>query len=226
MSYIQFLCNLLVALGLGSMIGLERQLTGRTIGIRTNVLVCMGACIFTSFPFCIGGADVLRMSAPIVSGVGFLGSGIIFKDGSNVRGINTAAIIWCTAGVGILTGAGLYGQALLSAVCLVAVNLILRPLSGWLGGHGIYNDMGYVYRIFLTCPVEREKEIRREILRIVPKDKIYVLSLSGSVESENRVRMELKFFYKDRSHPQSNEDIVEELLRLDMIHGIGWEMLD
>ncbi len=114
MNWTSFLFNLLAAVAFGAFVGLERQLTGHPTGIRTCVLVCVGACLFTSFPYCIPGGDVTRAAMQVVSGVGFLGSGIIFKDGSNVRGLNTAATIWCTAGIGVFTGAGLYIFALLA----------------------------------------------------------------------------------------------------------------
>lgn len=226
MTYIYFILNILVALGLGGIIGLERQLTGRTIGIRTCVLVCMGACIFTSFPFCIDGEDILRMAAPIVSGVGFLGSGIIFKEGANVRGINTAATIWCTAAIGILAGAGLYGQASIAALCLVAGNLALRPLARRIGGHGAFNDMGYVYKIFCTCSIDREQEIRQKILNLLQAEKLQILNLSGIMESDDRIRLEVKFFYESRNYAQDNEKVVGMLLQCNTVHGVGWEILE
>lgn len=126
MNPLLFLQHICVALGLGCAIGLERQFTGHSIGIRTGMLVCIGAALFTSFAYCIPDGDVSRMAAQIVTGVGFLGSGIIFKDGFNIRGINTAATIWCTAGIGVMAGAGLYVYAAISTGCLIVVNLALR----------------------------------------------------------------------------------------------------
>ena len=93
MDWRNFLLNLLAVVLLGAAVGLERQLTRHAAGIRTCVLVCVEACLFTFFPFCIQGGDVTRAAMQVVGGVGFLGSGIIFKEVSNVRGLNTAATI-------------------------------------------------------------------------------------------------------------------------------------
>ena len=86
---------------LGFLIGLERQITGHPAGIRINVLISMGACLFLMFPLMSGSDEVYRIASYIVSGVGFLCSGVIFKEGGTVRGLNTAATLWCTAAVKI-----------------------------------------------------------------------------------------------------------------------------
>ncbi|UQT50803.1 MgtC/SapB family protein [Flavonifractor plautii] len=91
---------------LGFLIGLERQITGHPAGIRINVLISMGACLFLMFPLMSGSDEVYRIASYIVSGVGFLCSGVIFKEGGTVRGLNTAATLWCTAAVGVLSSSG------------------------------------------------------------------------------------------------------------------------
>jgi putative Mg2+ transporter-C (MgtC) family protein len=100
--------NLLVAACLGAVIGLERQWRQRLAGLRTNTLVALGAAIFVTYSHVVpdGVADT-RIAAQVVSGIGFLGAGVIFKEGLNVRGLNTAATLWCSAAVGLLAGEGL-----------------------------------------------------------------------------------------------------------------------
>lgn len=97
MPLLDFIIRIACAVLLGFCIGLERQLTGHIAGIRTNILVCLGACLFTVFSQLTFAPDPTRIAAQVVTGIGFLCSGIIFKDGFNVRGLNTAATIWCTA---------------------------------------------------------------------------------------------------------------------------------
>ena len=104
---------------LGFLIGLERQITGHPAGIRINVLISMGACLFVMFPLMSGSDEVYRIASYIVSGVGFLCSGVIFKEGGTVRGLNTAATLWCTAAVGVLSFCGCrsgYSDSFKSAV--------------------------------------------------------------------------------------------------------------
>jgi putative Mg2+ transporter-C (MgtC) family protein len=126
-----------VALLLGSIIGFERQWRGKTSGIRTNALVCFGAAAFVDLATTIGGADqVARVISYVVSGVGFLGAGVIIKDNlGSVRGLNTAATLWCTAAVGACAGAGQLVDALYVTVLLVAINLALRPVGRWIDEH-------------------------------------------------------------------------------------------
>ena len=102
MLYMDFVLRVALSMVLGFLIGLERQLTGHPAGIRINVLICMGTSFFTLFPMLYGSDQVFRVGSSIISGVGFLCSGVIFKDSGSVRGMNTAATLWCTAAIGIL----------------------------------------------------------------------------------------------------------------------------
>ena len=121
-----FAVRIICAVGFGFLIGLERQLTGHAAGIRINILVSMGACLFTLFSQFMGVDDTTRIAAQVVTGVGFLCSGIIFKEGLSVRGLNTAATIWCTAAIGVLCSSGFVLYAALATGILLASNLIFR----------------------------------------------------------------------------------------------------
>src|ERR1700738_3821542 len=106
---VDFVGRAAVALALGAVIGVERQWRQRMAGLRTNALVALGAALFELFGVLMAnkqGIDPTRIAAYVVSGVGFLGAGVILRDGVNVRGINTAATIWCSSAVGVLAGAG------------------------------------------------------------------------------------------------------------------------
>ena len=125
--------NLGVALGCGALIGSERQVRQRMAGLRTNALVALGAAAFVIFSTLFP-AEVspTRVAAQVVSGIGFLGAGIIFRDGFNVHGLNTAATLWCSAAVGLMAGAGFWPHALLLTGFVVFVNLGLRTFVKWL----------------------------------------------------------------------------------------------
>lgn len=125
--------RMLTAIVLGAAIGLERQWRLRTAGIRTNALVSVGAALFVIVGS-VGlgqdaGADPSRVAAQVVSGIGFLGAGVILRDGLNIRGLTTAATLWCAAAIGSLAGAGLEEMALLGCMAIIATNTLLRPLS-------------------------------------------------------------------------------------------------
>lgn len=120
--------RLTVALLLGSTIGFERQWHQKMAGLRTNALVALGASGFVVFSGLVGEGDPTRIAAQVVTGIGFLGAGVILREGINVHGLNTAATLWCSAMVGSLAGAGLLGPCVLAAGLVIATNLFLRPL--------------------------------------------------------------------------------------------------
>lgn len=121
-----------LAAGLGALIGLERQWRMRTAGMRTNALVSLGAALFVILGAqALPGetADPTRVAAQVVSGIGFLGAGVILREGLNIRGLTTAATLWCAAAVGSLAGAGMPLLATGGAVLVAATNILLRPVS-------------------------------------------------------------------------------------------------
>jgi Uncharacterized membrane protein len=127
--FIDTLVSLTTAFVLGTLIGAERQYRQRTAGLRTNVLVALGAAAFVDLAMHLTGADGgVRVIAYVVSGIGFLGAGVIMKQGMDVRGLNTAATLWASAAVGSCAGADMVAQAVALTVFVLAGNTLLRPL--------------------------------------------------------------------------------------------------
>jgi putative Mg2+ transporter-C (MgtC) family protein len=126
-----FAGRMTAALLLGAVVGLERQWRQRTAGTRTNALVAAGASAFVMSGLLIEGdpSALGRIASYVVSGVGFLGAGVIFKDSGNVHGLNTAATIWCSAAIGVLAGLGASHLALVLALAVIFTNTVLRPLA-------------------------------------------------------------------------------------------------
>lgn len=127
--FLNTLVSLSSAFVLGTLIGAERQYRQRTAGLRTNVLVAVGAAAFVDLAMRLSGNDgAVRVIAYVVSGIGFLGAGVIMKQGMDVRGLNTAATLWASAAVGSCAGADMVAQAALLTVFILAGNTLLRPL--------------------------------------------------------------------------------------------------
>jgi len=126
-----FSLHLVCAILMGAMVGLERQWRQRMAGTRTNALVAAGAAAFVMCGLLLGNdlSAQGRIVSYVVSGVGFLGAGVIFKDGANVRGLNTAATIWCSAAIGALCGLGSLNLAAVLGFAVVLTNVVLRPLA-------------------------------------------------------------------------------------------------
>ena len=159
--------NMVVALGCGALIGSERQVRQRMAGLRTNALVALGAAGFVVFSQLVEhDASPTRVAAQVVSGIGFLGAGIIFREGFNVHGLNTAATLWCAAAVGVLAGIGQWPFALVLTGLVVFINLGLRPLVKFLKRHtkaGV--PIVRHYRVELICAPEMEAAMRAILLR-------------------------------------------------------------
>lgn len=127
--FLDTLVSLATAFVFGTLIGAERQYRQRTAGLRTNVLVAVGAAAFVDLAMHLSGADgAVRVISYVVSGIGFLGAGVIMKQGMDVRGLNTAATLWASAAVGSCAGADMVAQAAALTVFVLAGNTLLRPL--------------------------------------------------------------------------------------------------
>ena len=122
-------CPLLAAVFCGGLVGLERYIHEKPAGMRTNILICLGACIFTIISKNIEGADPGRIAAQIVTGIGFLGAGAIIHGVGGVQGLTTAAGIWVVAAIGMACGSGMYLMAFGSTALSLAVLLLLQPIE-------------------------------------------------------------------------------------------------
>jgi putative Mg2+ transporter-C (MgtC) family protein len=150
------------AFALGLAIGFERQWRQRSAGLRTNVLVAVGAAAFCDLGMRLYGDDgATRIIAYVVSGIGFLGAGVIVKDGGAVRGLNTAATLWCSAAVGAFCGSGLFGEAAALTVAVLCGNTLLRPLVNWIARRPIEASVTEAsYRVHVTCRPEAASDVR------------------------------------------------------------------
>ncbi|MEX3856361.1 MgtC/SapB family protein [Paraburkholderia sp. BR10923] len=169
----EFIWRLLAAFGCGVAIGLERQIRQRTAGLRTVTLVTCGACLFVTLGMLTGNGEsgVTRIAAYVVSGVGFLGGGVIMRDKGEIQGINTAATLWCAAAVGVLCGTGHFGPAIAGTALVLLTNTLLREVS-----HAIN-----------AAPVSAADLVREYVLSVVcrEQDEIHIRTvLSNSMHSQ------------------------------------------
>jgi putative Mg2+ transporter-C (MgtC) family protein len=159
--------NLAAALALSAIIGFERQWRNRLAGLRTNTLVALGAATFVTFAALVPGEDSpTRVAAQVVSGIGFLGAGLIFREGLSVRGLNTAATLWCSAAVGVLAGSGYPLYAALATGFVVFVNLLLRPIVKFINRQALGStELEIGYLVSVTCRSPDEAHIRALFLQ-------------------------------------------------------------
>lgn len=134
--YSQDLLSILVSLGLGAVIGLERELSDKAAGLRTNILICVGSCLFAILSHRlaegIGIADPTRIAAQIVTGIGFLGAGAIMREGEHVTGLTTAATIFVVAAIGMAAGYERYALAAGATAPVLIVQVFFPKLDAWI----------------------------------------------------------------------------------------------
>ncbi|WP_311879098.1 MgtC/SapB family protein [Microbacterium forte] len=172
--------RVIASIVLGAAIGLERQWRLRATGIRTNALVSVGAALFVilgAVGFNAPVADPTRVAAQVVSGIGFLGAGVIIRNGLNIRGLATAATLWCAAAVGSLAGGGMIWMAIIGTAGVIACNTLLRPLSRL-----INRRVGGGVDAYEPDPESRRIELDVETARD------YILEAVTSEKGEPRIR--------------------------------------
>ncbi len=165
-----FTSRLVLALALGSIIGAERQVRQRMAGLRTNALVAAGACLFvTVSTFSADPQGAARIAAQVVSGIGFLGAGVIMREGLNVRGLNTAATLWCSAAVGVLVGLGYVLEGAIGAVAILGANIVLRKVARLINRQDFASatEVEQLYRLSIVCRTDDEVQVRTLMLQML-----------------------------------------------------------
>lgn len=184
--------NLVTAVALGATVGFERQWRQRLAGLRTNTLVALGAASFVVFASTFASeVSPTRVAAQVVSGIGFLGAGIIFREGFNVRGLNTAATLWCAAAIGLLSGAGEYLLATAVTSLVVFVNLALRPLARRLDRQPIATtELVACFVVEIVCRAPEEAHVRALMLQGFATSQLHLTALeSVNIEDTDRVEV-------------------------------------
>ncbi|WOC16656.1 MgtC/SapB family protein [Pseudochrobactrum sp. MP213Fo] len=215
--------SLAAAFLLGGIIGFERQWRQRLAGLRTNTLVALGAATFVLFAGLVDGdTSPTRVAAQIVSGIGFLGAGIIFKEGFNVRGLNTAATLWCSAAVGVMCGAGFYLHAVVATLFIISVNLFLRPLVHLIDRQPASStEYDNRYAVSIVCMGDAEAHVRALLLRDLGTV-LHIQDLeSTNIEDSNRVEVNA-LFRADNNQDRLLEQIIGRLSLEPLVTSVRW----
>lgn len=183
----EFAVRLLLGAVLGMFIGIERQWRQKSAGLRTNTLVSLGAAAFILLSINIGGDAVGRVASYIISGIGFLGAGVIMKDGMTIQGLNTAATVWCSAAVGSLAGLGFGWEAFILASIVVFAHLVLRPLGLQLSKQPYRKSAAAEtdYVLEIKCKQEVENHIRVLVMQYIGNDENLLLRSLASSDNDD-----------------------------------------
>jgi putative Mg2+ transporter-C (MgtC) family protein len=221
-----FAIRLGFALLLGAIVGAERQWRQRTAGLRTNALVAAGAAMFVMLSALTERPDdSFRIAGQVVSGIGFLGAGVILRNGLNISGLNTAATLWCSAAIGTLSGYGMYGSAITGAIAVLCANVGLRPIGRVLNrGTGAADaEITYLFRI--TARADQEAHLRALLLQSLSGQPLFLKSLkSDDIEHTDKVDVHAILTSTGRENVVL-EQIVSRLSLETGVSGVSWEIL-
>ncbi|MGQ5694133.1 MgtC/SapB family protein [Rhodococcus erythropolis] len=221
-----------IALGLvlGAAIGIERQWRARMAGLRTNALVSLGATLFVimgAYGFQGPDADPTRVAAQIVSGIGFLGAGVIMKQGASVTGLNTAATLWATAAVGALAGGGMYWVAVFGAGAIMLANTLLRPLGRMMDHQPARTgreEPPADYTFEVTCHGDAEAHIRGLTVQSISRPEFQLRSVqSFDIPDSDRVRVVAELAAAERDDGLL-ESAVSRLSLEPLVTHVRWEV--
>jgi putative Mg2+ transporter-C (MgtC) family protein len=221
MPLVDFLTRLFTALMLGAVIGLERQWRQRMAGPRTNALVSAGASAFVMCAFLTHNPSTneAQIVSYVVSGVGFLGAGVIFKDGGAVRGLNTAATLWCSAAIGAVSGLGRLLYALIVAMAVLLTNVALRPI-----GYRIYPsrqtgaEEEVTYLCELVCRADGEAHIRALLVQAMAQTFLTLTGLkSEDIEGTDKLRVTAQI----RGLGKQDQALEQLVVRLSLESGVS-----
>lgn len=173
MEFRQFLLGLLICFLLSFLLGIERQYRRRFLGLRTMILVSVGSYLFVSFSFLLTGyqTDASRIAAQVVAGIGFLGAGVIIKDNQNnkVRGLTTAATLWCDASIGMLCAGGFIREAIVASLIVLFANIILRHVNAFINSKVEEKSILETFVIVFNGSIDKIDNARQYAINFINK---------------------------------------------------------
>ncbi len=215
--------RLLAALILGFLLGLERELTNKYAGLRTHILVCLGACVFTiisiyGFPTFADGDNIIvdnatgvrdtaRVAAQIVTGIGFIGAGTVLRNGPMVIGLTTAATLWMSASIGMACGVGRFDIALYATILSVAVLTLIRIFERRILPSGIKRSKRF--KITIYCDRDETEKIQEYLASIV--ENMLDFSAKRLIENPEKAKISTTF---ELSHKKIMNEIYKKITEI------------
>ena len=200
-----FALRIFVCFVLSFLVGFERQYRHRMVGLRTNVLVSLGAFLFVTASYKLVPNDMSRIAAQVVSGIGFLGAGMILRDGNKIKGLNTAATLWCVASIGVLSACGMLVEALIGSLLVLLCNILLRIVS-----LAVMNEVKKMSKekciLKISCKNDIEVVVRTSLAKAIEKNNLSLQSLERSEITKEEVKLKAIII-------TARPDIVEEIVK-------------
>ncbi len=223
-----FMLRLGLAMFLGIAIGFEREYHQKRAGLRTQTLVTIGATayVYISTVLVEGGTgDATRIAGQIASGVGFLGAGVIMREGINIRGLNTAATLWCSSAVGCLTGIGMMIEATFFTFCVIIMNLLFKPLALMISGkEPDFEDIEVEKTLFIRIAKDKELRVKSLIIQFIIEKEVELKEIKNSnIEHTDYTEITMLLLIISPEKAQSTYNRIQNLFTSEMgIREMRW----
>lgn len=223
LSVADFALRLAVGVGCGALIGFERQWRARLAGLRTNALVAGGATMFVLYAVATDDSSPTRVASYVVSGIGFLGGGVILREGFNVRGLNTAATLWCSAAVGVLAASGHLAFTAIATGAVIAIHLFGRPLGRLIDrDNSVEEDESLrPYLVQVVCRPKSEKYARAHIVQHANGNDIILRGIHTGPAADEELTLTAHLLMNGDT-PAKLERLVGELSLQPGIRAVQW----
>jgi putative Mg2+ transporter-C (MgtC) family protein len=227
LTFAMLLLRLGSALTGGLFIGAERQWRLRTAGLRTHGLVAVGSALFVMLaPLASEPDQYAHLAGQVISGVGFLGAGVLMRTGLTIHGLNTAGTIWCSAAVGVLAGSGAHAAAYAGTVIVLMINTLLRPLSDWLTrrSHPSVSEHEVEYLLQVVCRNRQESAVRTLVIQLITASPPLVMhEIESVVEQGDRITViKARLSTGERADAQI-EQVASRLSLEREVTGVSWQ---
>jgi putative Mg2+ transporter-C (MgtC) family protein len=169
--------------------------------------------------------DMTRIAAQVVTGIGFLCTGIIFKEGANVKGLNTAATIWCAAAIGVLCSSGMLYYATAAAAILIASNLLFRFIADRVHPLPQFEEGETTYILSVTCLDENEFGVRSSIMNRMKNTKLHLTNLESADEIGGKVEIEATVHAIGGKRNEDIENLTTQIALEKGVSKAGWELV-
>lgn len=217
---LEFIIRIGVCLLLSILIGSERQYRNGMVGLRTNVLVAIGSFMFNYVTFGVSGDhDFTRMGAGIVSGMGFLGAGIIIQENNRVKGLNTAATLWCVSAIGVLTSSGMLFESCVGTFLVLFSNIILRLISFFVMNK-IKNKLKEKCILRVSCTRTIEGSICQTLSSYIEQHNLNLISMNKDEFTKDEVKLVVTII---TSRPDEVDNLVKALSAEVGVTSLSWK---
>ena len=195
-----FLFNISACFALSFLVGIERQYRRRIIGLRTTILVAIGSFLFVTFSINVGASDISRIASCVVTGMGFLGAGVILKEGKKIRGLTTAATIWCDAAIGVLCAGGAVFEAVIGTLVILFSNIVLKYVNVLVNNVSGSRDVLSEFKLTITANNKTFDIIKKDVELYFKENNIGIVSKSYEdelLENSINYKFQIKKLFSD-----------------------------